>query len=46
MILPPAPGLTGSYREIHWLTADEWAYMLYGKARINVMSPDSLMSIR
>jgi oxalate decarboxylase len=21
----------GSYRELHWHTADEWAYVLYGK---------------
>src|SRR5258706_1710876 len=30
----------GSYRELHWHTADEWAYVLYGKARVTVMSPD------
>src|SRR5260221_12864361 len=24
----------GSYRELHWHTADEWAYVLYGKARV------------
>jgi oxalate decarboxylase len=35
----------GSYRELHWHTADEWAYVLYGKARITVMSPDGLMFI-
>src|ERR1700738_3403179 len=35
----------GSYRELHWHTADEWAYVLYGKARVTVMSPDGLMSI-
>jgi oxalate decarboxylase len=35
----------GSYRELHWHTADEWAYMLYGKARVTVMNPDGLMSI-
>jgi oxalate decarboxylase len=35
----------GSYRELHWHTADEWAYMLDGKARLTVMSPDGLMSI-
>jgi oxalate decarboxylase len=35
----------GSYREFHWHTADEWAYVLYGKARVTVMSPDGLMFI-
>ena len=35
----------GSYRELHWHTADEWAYVLYGKARVTVMSPDGLMFI-
>jgi len=30
----------GSYREMHWHTADEWAYVLYGKARVTVMQPD------
>ena len=25
----------GSYREMHWHTADEWAYVLYGKARVS-----------
>jgi len=35
----------GSYRELHWHTADEWAYVLFGRARVTVMSPDGLMSI-
>jgi oxalate decarboxylase len=35
----------GSYRELHWHTADEWAFVLYGKARLTVMSPDGLMFI-
>jgi oxalate decarboxylase len=35
----------GSYRELHWHTADEWAYVLYGKARVTVMSPDGRMFI-
>src|SRR4030081_556290 len=35
----------GSYRELHWHTADEWAYVLYGKARLTVMSPDGKMFI-
>src|ERR1700751_4385451 len=30
----------GSYREMHWHTADEWAYVLYGSARVTVMQPD------
>lgn len=35
----------GSYREMHWHTADEWAYVLYGSARVTVMSPDGKMFI-
>ena len=35
----------GSYRELHWHTADEWAIMLYGKARVTVMNPDGTMFI-
>src|SRR6201984_2209393 len=35
----------GSYRELHWHTADEWAYVLYGNARITVMNPDGSMFI-
>src|SRR5258707_8544525 len=35
----------GSYRELHWHTADEWAYVLYGNARVTVMSPDGKMFI-
>ena len=35
----------GSYRELHWHTADEWAFVLYGKAQVTVMNPDGLMSI-
>src|SRR5258708_32591518 len=35
----------GSYRELHWHTADEWAYVLYGKARVTLMSPDGKMFI-
>src|SRR5580700_8652558 len=35
----------GSYRELHWHTADEWAYVVYGKARVTVMSPDGKMFI-
>jgi oxalate decarboxylase len=35
----------GSYREMHWHTADEWAYVLYGHARVTVMSPNGDMFI-
>jgi oxalate decarboxylase len=35
----------GSYREMHWHTADEWAYVLYGNCRVTVMNPDGTMFI-
>src|SRR6201987_5683908 len=35
----------GSYRELDWHTADEWAYVLYGHARVTVMNPDGTMFI-
>lgn len=35
----------GSFRELHWHTADEWAYMEYGNARVSVMNPDGTMFI-
>lgn len=35
----------GSYRELHWHTANEWAYMLYGNARVNVLNPDGTIFI-
>jgi len=35
----------GSFRELHWHIADEWAIMLYGKARVTVMNPDGTMFI-
>jgi oxalate decarboxylase len=35
----------GSYRELHWHTADEWAYMLYGNARVTVLNPDGTVFI-
>jgi oxalate decarboxylase len=35
----------GSYREMHWHTADEWAYVLYGSARVTVMQPDGSIFI-
>jgi oxalate decarboxylase len=30
----------GSFRELHWHTANEWAYMLNGNARVSVLNPD------
>ncbi len=35
----------GSYRELHWHTANEWAYMLYGNARITLLNPDGTIFI-
>src|ERR1700716_1166890 len=35
----------GSFREVHWHTADEWAIMLYGNARVTVLNPDGTMFI-
>jgi oxalate decarboxylase len=35
----------GSFRELHWHTADEWAIMLAGKARVSIMQPDGKMFI-
>ncbi len=35
----------GSFREMHWHTADEWSYVLYGHARVTVMSPDGKIFI-
>lgn len=35
----------GSFRELHWHTANEWAIMEYGTARITVMNPDGTMFI-
>jgi oxalate decarboxylase len=51
--LPPSRDLAGvnmrltagSFRELHWHTANEWAIMLTGKARISVMQPDGKMFI-
>jgi oxalate decarboxylase len=52
-VLPSSTDLTGvnmritagSFRELHWHTADEWAIMLYGKARVTLMNPDGTMFI-
>ena len=35
----------GSFRELHWHLADEWAIMLKGKARVTLLSPDGSMFI-
>lgn len=51
--LPPSTDLAGvnmrltagSFRELHWHTADEWAFMLYGKARVTVLNPDGTVFI-
>jgi oxalate decarboxylase len=51
--LPPSKDLAGvnmrltagSFRELHWHLADEWAIMLAGKARVSVMQPDGKMFI-
>jgi oxalate decarboxylase len=51
--LPPSKDIAGvnmrltagSFRELHWHTANEWAIMLAGKARVSVMQPDGKMSI-
>lgn len=53
IVLPSSKDLTGvnmrltagSFRELHWHTADEWAIMLYGSARVTVMNPDGAMFI-
>ncbi len=33
----------GSFRELHWHTADEWAYMITGDARVSCLQPDGKM---
>jgi oxalate decarboxylase len=51
--LPPSADLAGvtmrltagSYRELHWHEANEWAYMLYGNARVTVLNPDGTIFI-
>lgn len=35
----------GSFRELHWHLADEWAIVLTGKCRVTVMQPDGKMFI-
>ena len=51
--LPSSPDIAGvnmrltagSFRELHWHLADEWAYMLMGNARVTVYSPDGTMFV-
>jgi oxalate decarboxylase len=35
----------GGYRELHWHTANEWAFMIYGNARVTVLNPDGTIFI-
>src|SRR6202035_1679206 len=35
----------GSFRELHWHTADEWSIMLDGNARITLLNPDGTIFI-
>src|SRR6266700_1662600 len=35
----------GSFRELHWHTADEWSIMLYGNARVTMLNPDGTIFI-
>jgi oxalate decarboxylase len=35
----------GSFRELHWHTADEWSIMLDGNARVSVLNPDGTIFI-
>lgn len=35
----------GSYRELHWHTANEWAYMITGNARVTCLNPDGTIFI-
>lgn len=51
--LPPSTDIAGvnmrlaagAFRELHWHTADEWAFMLYGNARVTVLNPDGTIFI-
>ena len=51
--LPPSKDLAGvnmrltagSFRELHWHLADEWAIMLSGKARVTLMQMDGKMFV-
>jgi len=35
----------GSFRELHWHEADEWAFMLNGNCRVSVLNPDGTVFI-
>jgi oxalate decarboxylase len=35
----------GSYRELHWHTANEWAYMISGNARVTCLNPNGTIFI-
>jgi oxalate decarboxylase len=35
----------GSFRELHWHTADEWSIVLYGNARVSCLNPDGTVFI-
>src|SRR5882724_5382390 len=35
----------GGFRELHWHTADEWAIVLYGSARVSCLNPDGTVFI-
>jgi Cupin len=35
----------GSFRELHWHLADEWALMLTGKARVTLFTSDNAMFV-
>jgi oxalate decarboxylase len=35
----------GSFRELHWHTADEWAYMLYGNTRVSLLNADGTIFV-
>jgi len=51
--LPPSQDIAGvtmrltagSYRELHWHIANEWAYMLNGNARVTVFEPNGKIFI-
>ena len=36
---------SGSFRELHWHTANEWAIMLTGTARVSLLQPDGKIFI-
>jgi oxalate decarboxylase len=52
-VLPPSKDIAGvrmrvtagSFRELHWHTSDEWAFMLYGNARVTCLNPDGTIFI-